>query len=202
MKILTKSGIMFDYNKPTKDMIHLTDVLTSLARINRYLGHTERPYSVAEHTFFCLVMAQKLNYSAREQLLVLVHDFTEAYVGDCPAPLKALLPNYCEIEAKVDKVIYEYLGVKPPTEEEFLKIKYVDMTMLVIEMKQLTKHDWELLSGKGIHEEFIDDDDFDLSEVFSNEDVLIDLLRELFCSVYVEALMEKDQQERQDALHV
>lgn len=124
-------------------------------------------------------MADKLGYSAREQMLVFIHDFTEAYVGDCPSPLKNLLPNFSEIEEKVEHVICEHLNILPPTPEEFVKIKKIDMTMLVIEMKQLTHHDWEKFNGYDICHDLVDDPDFDLSYQ-ATEERLISILHECY----------------------
>jgi hypothetical protein len=86
------------------------------------------------------MMAKKLGYSIREQLLVFIHDFTEAYCGDVNTDLKNLLPEYKRIEKEVELAVYGYLGINPPTEEEKFKIKVVDYTMLVVEMRDITCH--------------------------------------------------------------
>lgn len=138
--IVTYTGNHFDYRSITKDSINKEDIIPALTRINRFMGHTFRPYSVGEHTFWCYMMAKKLGYSIREQLLVFVHDFTEAYCGDVNTDLKNLLPEYKRIEREVELAVYEYLGIKPPTEEEEFKIKAVDYTMLVVEMRDITHH--------------------------------------------------------------
>lgn len=141
--IITYTGNYFDYGNITKDSINKEDIIPALTRINRFVGHTFRPYSVGEHTFWCYMMAKRLGYSIREQLLVFIHDFTEAYCGDVNTDLKNLLPEYKRIEREVELAIYEYLGVKPPTEEEEFKIKVVDYTMLVVEMRDITHHDYK-----------------------------------------------------------
>lgn len=142
MHIKTYQGIAFDYTNPTKEMINETDIIYALSRINRFVGHSKRAYSVAEHSILCLNMANHLGYTDREKFLVLIHDFTEAYVGDCPAPLKRMLPEFSFIEEKVENAIYEYLGIEPPTAEEYEKIKVIDLTALVVEMRDLTDHDY------------------------------------------------------------
>lgn len=179
MPILTHRGSTFDYLKPTVESIDIKDIIISLIRINRFLGHTSRAYNVAEHSFFCLAMAQKMGYSKREQLLVFIHDFTEAYMGDCPSPLKELLPEFSVLEAEIEQVICQAFDIEPPTEEEYIKIKKIDMTMLVIEMKRLTKHEWESLLVHDVFIECIEDEDFNLSEV-PTEKLMFDLLIELF----------------------
>ncbi|QPK89703.1 hypothetical protein IEN91_04440 [Bacillus velezensis] len=142
MPLVTYSGIEFNHLNPTKEMINIDDIVTALHRLNRFVGHSSRAYNVAEHSFNCFRMAGLLGYSDREKFLTLIHDFTEAYVGDCPTPLKMLLPDFSAIEKKVELAIYDYLDISPPTEEEETKIKVVDLTMLAIEMRDLTHHDW------------------------------------------------------------
>lgn len=138
--IITYTGKYFDYSNINKDSIDVNDVIPAITRTNRFMGHTKRPYNVGEHTIMCHLMAKELGYSTREQLLVLVHDFTEAYCGDVNTDLKNLLPEYKRIEREVELAIYDYLGIDAPTEEEEFKIKVVDYTMLIVEMRDLTLH--------------------------------------------------------------
>lgn len=168
--IATGTGRVFDYLDINKDNINLEDIATSLPRLNRFLGHSTRTYSVGEHSLYCLAMAEKLGYSTREKLLVLVHDFAEAYVGDCPAPLKSLIPEFSAIEDKVDIALYEYMEIAPPTKEEEKKIKVIDFTMLMIEMKEFTSHDYKQMMNSDVLTQFFNDPDFYLKEgKFSEE---------------------------------
>jgi len=138
--IITYRGRYFDYNNITKESINVDDIIPALTRINRFMGHTSRPYSVAEHTIRCVKLAKKLGYTPRQQLLVLVHDFAEAYCGDVNTDLKNLLPQYKIIEEEIQNAVYERLEIKPPTPFEEVKVKVVDLTMLVIEMRDITHH--------------------------------------------------------------
>ncbi|AYP68286.1 hypothetical protein PQE75_gp193 [Bacillus phage vB_BcoS-136] len=189
--LVTYSGLHFDYNNITKESINVDDIIHSLVGINRFNGHSSRPYSVGEHTFYCLLMAEKLGLSARERLLVFIHDFTEAYVGDCPAPLKHLLPTFQEIEARVETAIYEHLGIEPPTEEEYTMIKGIDLTMLVIEMKDLTLHEWVNFINEYTHIGFLKDSDFDLNVLNIDRSYLIHTLKSLLNHLLEEVENEK-----------
>lgn len=54
----------------------------------------------------------------------------EAFIGDVTRPLKALLPQYKEIEARVEAVIFAQFGLPaklPP------QVKRADMILLAIE---------------------------------------------------------------------
>ena len=191
MSLVTYKGTEFNYLNPTKEMIDIDDILRSLPRLNRFVGHSSRAYSVGEHTFMCLVMAQLLNYSTREQLLVFLHDFTEAYVNDCPAPLKMLIPEFSVIEERVEKAIYEYVGIEPPTEEEYVKIKRIDLSMLVIEMRDLTVHEWENFINEHTYAEVLDDEALKLD---TEHPIGENLLKELLFECY-EGLLKKFKEE-------
>lgn len=181
MSLVTHKGIEFDYINPTKEMIDVDDIIHSLININRFIGHSSRAYSVGEHTFYCFMMAQMLGYTTREKLLVLIHDFTEAYVGDCPTPLKKLLPEFALIEEKVENAICERFGIEPPTEEEFKKIKAIDMTMLVVEMRDLTEHSWENFVNEQVIAGMLSQDYLNLDpDKYMNKTVLKKSLTEIF----------------------
>ncbi len=63
-----------------------------------------------------------------------MHDAAEAYCRDIPAPLKALLPDYREIEKRTDQLIRFKFGL--PLEEASV-VKYADLTMLATERRDL-----------------------------------------------------------------
>ena len=84
--IQTYSGLVFDFINPAEADVSITDIAHSLALINRFNGHTRRPYSVAEH---CVRGSQLIDQKCAFHFLM--HDAAEAYVGDVAAPLKQLL---------------------------------------------------------------------------------------------------------------
>lgn len=174
--IVTYTGKHFDYDNITKDSIDIDDIIPAISRHVRYMGHTLRPYGVGEHTLMCFMMAEELGYTDREKLLVLMHDFTEAYCGDVNSDLKKRLPEYIKIEREIELAIYEHFGIEPPNHEEERKIKVVDYTMLVIEMRDLTHHDYH----KKIEEleeyialDMLEDDSFTLSKDRQTKEYMI-----------------------------
>lgn len=125
-------------------------------------------------------MAEKLGYTALERFLWFTHDFTEAYVNDCPAPLKRLLPEFIAIEAQVEQAILEYFGLPALTDEQFNKVKRIDMTMLVIEMRDLTLHDHVEFIDHHTYLDILKDDDFKLGMTPPDDLALSNLLKELY----------------------
>jgi uncharacterized protein len=95
--IKTYSGTWFDLADPKPNHVNIVDIAVALSRINRFNGHTIRPYTVAQHSVHC---AQMLPPGL--QLQGLMHDATEAYIGDLTRPLKNLIGVIIkEIEQRV-----------------------------------------------------------------------------------------------------
>lgn len=108
--ILTASGVRFDLFAPTVDMIRIEDIAHALSQVNRFGGHTRFPYSVAQHS----VLVSR-HVPPSDALTGLMHDATEAYVGDVVRPLKRRLPDYVAIEDRLWQVIRLRFDLGPIT---------------------------------------------------------------------------------------
>lgn len=178
--LITYTGRPFDFNNITKDSIHIPDVLHSLPRLNRFIGHSSRPYSVGEHTYLGLVMAEKLGYTPMQKFNWFIHDFTEAYMGDCPTPLKKMLPLFSEYEKRVEVAIRIHLGLKAMTKEEELLVKRIDNTMLVLEMRDLTLHNYENFINELTYAKPLFDEDFKIGGKPYDDRELTKILESLY----------------------
>lgn len=140
--IQTLSGKKFDYINSTIDDIDIEDIAGALSNICRFAGHLSEFYSVAQHSVLCSqLVAPEFAFEA------LMHDAAEAYCLDIPAPLKALLPDYRQIETRTDQLIRLKFGL--PLDETYL-VKYADLTMLATERRDLDIDDgsiWPILDG-------------------------------------------------------
>lgn len=140
--ILTHTGIHFDLVDPQPDMIDERDIAHALAHLCRFTGHTSRFHSVAEHS-----MGVAHHVDGKHKLEALLHDASEAYLGDVSLPLKSLLPDYRKIEDRVDAVIRERFGLPSAKSVE---VKHADLRMLAIERDVLMPLDptpWPVLAG-------------------------------------------------------
>ena len=90
--IETASGLKYHFLDPSPDEIDIQDIAFALSNKTRFSGHTQF-YSVAEHS---VAVAYRLPTHLR--LAGLLHDAAEAYLGDIPSPLKAVLPDYRALE--------------------------------------------------------------------------------------------------------
>ncbi|EIQ7159983.1 HD family hydrolase [Citrobacter sp. RHB21-C05] len=140
--IQTLSGKQFDYINSTIDDIDVEDIAGALSNICRFAGHLPEFYSVAQHSVLCSqIVSPEFAFEA------LMHDAAEAYCQDIPAPLKALLPEYRQIEKRTEQLIR--LKFDLPLEESSV-VKYADLTMLATERRDLDIDDsipWVMLEG-------------------------------------------------------
>ena len=87
----TVSGRALDLLTPTPDQIDLGDIAHALAHINRFSGHTLRPWSVAAHSRLVMRIAGQRTDDPQILLAALLHDAHEAYTGDLTSPMKDAL---------------------------------------------------------------------------------------------------------------
>lgn len=116
--ISTKTGF-FDILKPEDYEYDIREIAQALSKICRYTGHIADGvpfYSVAEHCVLVSHLCPK-----RYALAGLLHDASEAYVGDVSSPLKKLLKDYKPIEENIQSCIAFQFGVTFPFHESVKK---------------------------------------------------------------------------------
>lgn len=132
--IRTNSGIFITVFDPKPEMITIEDIAHALASVPRFGGHLNRPYSVAQHSVMCMMRVKSLE----DKKAALMHDASEAYMGDIPTPIKAMLPEYKKAENNLMQIIADKFGFEFPLSKE---VKAVDEEMLHIEWKNLVMED-------------------------------------------------------------
>jgi hypothetical protein len=154
--IRTYTGKKFYPLEPRPEDICIEDISHALSRIVRFTGHCEKLYTVGEHSIRCAFLAHDEGYSVKLQLYALLHDASEAYCSDVNRPLKQNLPEYIKIEDNVMDKVWEHFNLPKPTEEEYRLIKLLDNTLLINEMKQLMKQDYNDVNNMYHLDRFID----------------------------------------------
>jgi len=140
--ILLGSGRYFNLLNPRAEDVHIFDIAAALSKLCRFTGHVREFYSVAQHSYLASYLVPP-DYA----LQALLHDAAEAYIGDVARPLKHLLPDYREIEQRVEAVVFERFHLPAVLHES---VKHADLVMLATEQRDLMPdHDdeWAILRG-------------------------------------------------------
>lgn len=132
--IQTYTGRKVDLLAPLPGQFDPVDITWHLAHLCRFTGATHRFYSVAEHSVLVCQHVMQLTNDPDTHRAALLHDGTEAYLGDVSRPLKKLLPTYMGIEHAFEEIITRRFALKWHDRE---KIKTVDLRMLATEQHQL-----------------------------------------------------------------
>lgn len=140
-QIVTYGGKRISVLLPEVELIRLDDIAEGLSRENRFAGNTINDYNVAQHS---VLVASLLEWTCCTERVVrhgLMHDASEAYLGDIPNPIKKLLPDYKMIESIWEDTIRQrFFGNEVLTDEERNLIKWADNLAFMCEASSLAKH--------------------------------------------------------------
>jgi len=107
----THSGVMLDFASPETAEIRVEDIAHNLARVCRFGGAVDDYYSVASHCVYVSRRLQDEGYSPYVCAAGLLHDATEAYLGDVVSGLKRIFPEYKALENRFEARIQEHFDV-------------------------------------------------------------------------------------------
>jgi len=141
--IKVSAGHYVDLLNPDPATIDVSSIAAALSKICRFGGHCPRFYSVAEHCVHATVLAMSeslhVTHGHRALLSVFLHDAAEAYVGDMVKPLKLAVPQYVDIEQRIEAAIQQRFRI------DFLEwhdvIKRYDRAMLKAEKTAMWPQD-------------------------------------------------------------
>lgn len=123
----TYSGLILDLTDPKPESICIEDIARGLSLTYRFNGHSRQPITVAEHSMW-------VAHSVDEpfKLTALLHDASEAYLGDMVSPIKSLMTDYAKLEFKLMDCIAKKFGFSWPLPAE---VKEADAQALQLEWK-------------------------------------------------------------------
>lgn len=132
--IRTFTGKMIDLENPKVEQINIRDIAHALSQVNRFTGHTRTPYSVAEH---CVIGSGIIR--GEFALEFLLHDASEAYLGDVSGPLKRMMGGrYGELESLFMGLVMERFDLDPGSDDNMLyEVERIDGLMLECELDVL-----------------------------------------------------------------
>lgn len=149
--MVTASGRQVWPLDPRPDDFTIEDIAHGLSHICRYGGHCRTFYSVAQHSVLVSQIVEGSTATAptptrfgppnerairRAALMGLLHDASEAYIGDVVTPLKRGLTEYQTIERRMMSAIFVQFGFLIGDWESDA-IKRADRTALITERRDL-----------------------------------------------------------------
>ncbi len=140
------SGKLINIETFSVDDVCLDDIAHHLTKIQRYGGclPLDTTYSVAEHSINLCKWLYYHGFDGTHCAHALLHDAAEAYLGDVVTDLKALLPDYKKIEAKIESVIFRKYNI-----QRFDRlIKEIDTRILLDESRELVPNLMPLMQAQ------------------------------------------------------
>jgi 5'-deoxynucleotidase YfbR-like HD superfamily hydrolase len=126
---------------PDPDQLDPADIARALANQCRFGGHCRAFYSVAQHSVIVSRLVEERGGDAEDAFAALMHDATEAYLGDMPHPLKHRSPlgaAFREAEAHLEQALRERFGVRA----DVPAIKPADRALLATERRAFSSERW------------------------------------------------------------
>lgn len=131
MTLQTYSGLEIRPLQPRVEDFTIEDIAHGLSHACRFAGQVRTFYSVAQHS---VLVSHALPTSLA--LWGLLHDASEAYLSDVPAPVKVTdaLAGYRAIEALLQRTVYQAFGL---TGEEPSELRDADLALRILEARAL-----------------------------------------------------------------
>ena len=147
--IQTSSGRWVNPFEPDPEQIDAGDIARALANVCRFGGHTRAFYSVAQHSVIVSELVEARGGDVEDVFAALMHDATEAYLGDMPHPIKHRSPlgaAFKEAEDRLEAVLQARFAIKPDVPE----IKRVDRALLATERGAFSSISWDWPELEGV----------------------------------------------------
>lgn len=136
------SGGKVDFKTPADSTFTLEDIAIGLKRAPRFAGQTSKPWSVADHSC-CMAQYAYADRAAPKGAarLALWHDAAEAFMGDVPLPLKAMIPQFSKIEKRLrDEMFRRWCVGEDEASWEY--VNRLDKAALMAENELLGRAAW------------------------------------------------------------
>jgi uncharacterized protein len=145
----TVSGRWVNPFEPDPEQLDAGDIARALANQCRFGGHSRVFYSVAQHRVIVSEEVERRGGDAEDALAALMHDASEAYLGDMPHPLKHRSPlgaAFRTAEADLERAIRARFALRAEVPE----IKRVDRSLLAAERRAFSAEEWAWPELEGV----------------------------------------------------
>jgi uncharacterized protein len=137
----TVSGRWVNPFEPDPQQLDAGDIARALANQCRFGGHCRVFYSVAQHSVIVSELVEQRGGDTEDAFAALMHDASEAYLGDMPHPLKHRSPlgaAFKAAEEPLEQAIRDRFRIKPDVPE----IKRADRALLATERRAFSAEIW------------------------------------------------------------
>ena len=137
----TVSGRWVNPFDPDPAQLDAGDIARALANQCRFGGHSRVFYSVAQHSVIVSELVEQRGGDAEDAFAALMHDATEAYLGDMPHPIKHRSPlgaAFKEAEDQLEAALRAHFRIRPDVPE----IKRADRALLATERLAFSSDTW------------------------------------------------------------
>jgi uncharacterized protein len=137
----TVSGRWVNPFDPDPEQLVVEDIARALANQCRFGGHSRVFYSVAQHSVIVSRLVEERGGDVEDVFAALMHDATEAYLGDMPHPIKhrsALGAAFKAAEDRLEETINERFAIK----RDVQGIKDADRALLATERRAFSAERW------------------------------------------------------------
>jgi 5'-deoxynucleotidase YfbR-like HD superfamily hydrolase len=145
----TVSGRWVNPFDPDPEQLDAGDIARALGNQCRFGGHCRAFYSVAQHSVIVSRLVEERGGDADDAFAALMHDATEAYLGDMPHPLKHRSPLGAAFKAAEDGLeaaIRARFAIKADVPE----IKRADRALLATERRAFSAETWHWPELEGV----------------------------------------------------
>jgi 5'-deoxynucleotidase YfbR-like HD superfamily hydrolase len=145
----TVSGRWVNPFDPDPAQLDAGDIARALANQCRFGGHSRAFYSVAQHSVIVSRLVEERGGDAEDVFAALMHDASEAYLGDMPHPLKHRSPlgaAFKEAEEHLERAIRDRFAIR----SEVPAIKRADRALLATERRVFSAETWHWPELEGV----------------------------------------------------
>lgn len=142
--VRTYSGRDVSLAEPHFNTINIRDIACALSRINRFSGATRLPVNVADHSLNVSRLLAMRQASPTVQMLGLLHDAHEAYIGDITTPMRRQIKAVagCDVveqtAARLDQAIRQAFGLgRHALARDLAEVHEADQAVLAAEWRDL-----------------------------------------------------------------
>jgi uncharacterized protein len=145
----TVSGRWVNPFDPDPQQLDAGDIARALANQCRFGGHCRVFYSVAQHSVIVSELVEQGGGDTEDAFAALMHDATEAYLGDMPHPLKHRSPlgaAFREAEGHLERALRDRFRIRPDVPQ----IKPADRALLATERLAFSADVWHWPELEGV----------------------------------------------------